>query len=602
MSENSTPAPRRVRWGLIVALVVVVGLVLAVVLALAGFASLMKGPTVSVKPDSTLVIAFDRPLQELPPNPLFTELFNVKVYSVHEVVTALDRAAGDDRIKGLLLDVGAIPAGFGKIQEIRAAVLRFKKSGKPVWAYFESAGNGGYYLASSADRVFAPPSANLMMTGLLAEVPFYRGVLDKLRVEPQLYHIGEYKSYSDTFMRKDMTEAQREATNAILDSLYGQMVRGIAEGRKVTPESVMAKVDRGFLWGAQLKEEGLVDDLLYRDQLEEALRKANGNDEKWNRVEMDRYIKDHRVDPSAKARKTVALVLASGGIISGEGEGSDGGSGGNVGSATLVNWLRKVGEDKGISAVVLRVDSPGGSGLASDVIWRQVQVLRKSKPVVVSMSDVAASGGYYIAMGSDGIVAQPGTITGSIGVVSGKFVLKGLYDWIDYREEVLKRGANADMLSSGVRFSPEQEKIIEGQMRAFYQDFVSKVAEGRKMSYEDVDRVAQGRIWSGEDALKIGLVDRLGGIPEAMDLAKDKAGIPKDERVRVRVYPRPKTFFESFLEGGAEDMVRARQVHALPPELVRAYTEYEQLRPLASEPFVLVAPAGLPGVLTGPAR
>jgi protease-4 len=591
----NVPPPRRVRWGLIALLVALAALVLGVLLVAAGLSSLMKGPAVSVKPDSTLVVSFDRPLQELAPDPLLTQLFHVKVYSVYEVEEALDRAARDERIKSVLVEVGAVPAGFGKIQEMAESLRRFQKSGKPVWAYFESAGNGGYYLAASADRVLAPPSGSLMLTGLLAEVPFYRGVLDKLRVEPQLYHIGAYKSYSDTFMRKEMSEAHREAMNAVLDSLYGQMVEGVARGRKLSPEAVRALVDRGFFWGPELKAKGLVDDLLYRDQLEAELRKVNGNAEKWNHVSLEAYVKDRRVDPFRGARQTVALVLASGGIVSGEGDGTQAASGGNIGSDTVVKWLRQAGEDRDVKAVVLRVDSPGGSGLASDVIWRQVQVLRKSKPVVVSMSDVAASGGYYISMGADGIVAQPGTITGSIGVVTGKFVLKGLYDWIDYRQEVMKRGSNADMLSAAVRFSPEQEALLMEHMGAFYRDFVTKAAEGRRLSYDQVDRVAQGRIWTGEDALKLGLVDRLGGIPEALDLAREKAGIAKDQPVKIRVLPRPKNFLESFLQSDADSLARLRQTAALPPELARLYAEYEYLRPLTSEPFVLVAPEVLPG-------
>lgn len=590
----NVPAPRRVRWGLIALLVVLSALVLGALLVAAGLSSLLKGPTAAVKPDSTLVVSFDRPLQELPPDPLLTQLFHAKVYSVYEVEEALQRAAKDDRIASVLVEVGSVPAGFGKFQEMRGALQRFKKSGKPVWAYFESAGNGGYYLAASADRVLAPPSGSLMLTGLLAEVPFYRGVLDKLRVEPQLYHIGAYKSYSDSFTRKEMSEAHREAMDAVLDSLYGQMVQGVAQGRKLSPETVRSVIDRGFFWGAELKEKGLVDDLLYRDQVEEQLRKANGNGEKWNHVSLDAYLKDRRVDLTRGARKTVALVLASGGIVSGEGDGTQAASGGNVGSDTVVKWLRKAGEDRDVAAVVLRVDSPGGSGLASDVIWRQVQVLRKSKPVVVSMSDVAASGGYYISMGADGIVAQPGTITGSIGVVTGKFVLKGLYDWIDYREEVMKRGANADMLSAAVRFSPEQEALLQEHMAAFYRDFVAKAAEGRRLSFDQVDKVAQGRIWTGEDALKRGLVDRLGGIPEALDLAKEKAGLPKDQPVKVRVLPRPRNFLEAFLQSDADSLARLQQKAALPPELARLYAEYEALRPLASEPFVLVAPEVLP--------
>ncbi|OYV99015.1 MAG: hypothetical protein B7X11_05650, partial [Acidobacteria bacterium 37-65-4] len=357
---------------------------------MAGLGALMKGKAVTVKADSTLVLVLDRPLQESQPDPLMTELFHAKIYCVYDVVSALDRVAKDDRIKSVLLDVSSFPAGLGKIQELREAVDRFKTSKKPVWAYFESAHTGGYYLASDADKIYAPPTADLLLMWPVAEMAFLRGVLDKFHIQPQLYHIGDYKSYSDMFMRKDMSDAQREATNALLDSFYGQIVDGISKGRQLTPDGVRAAIDQAFYWGKQLEERGLVDDLLYRDQVEDGLKKLNGNSDKWRRVYLEDYIKDQRSDIAAGARKSIALVLASGGIVSGEGSAQAAlGREQNIGSDTMVKWLRKVGEDKDVAAVVLRVDSPGGSGLASDVIWRQIQVLRKTKPVVVSMSDVA---------------------------------------------------------------------------------------------------------------------------------------------------------------------------------------------------------------------
>jgi len=589
--DPNAPPQKRIRWGLLVFLALVGILILGGVLVMAGLGALMKGKSVSVKADSTLVLALDRPLQESQPDPLMTEFFHAKLYCVRDVVSALDRAAKDDRIKSVLLDVSSFPSGLGKIQELKDAVGRFKASKKPVWAYFESAHTGGYYLACEAEKIYAPPTADLLLVGPVADVPFYRGVLDKVHIQPQLYHIGDYKSYSDTFMRKEMAPAQREATDAILDSFYRQIVEGISSGRHLSADQVRSTMDQGFLWGEQIKARGMVDGLLYRDQLEDELKKLNGNSDKWRRIYMEDYIKDQRSDAAAGARKSIALVLASGGIVSGEGS-AQAALGGeqNIGSDTMVKWLRKVGEDKEVAAVVLRVDSPGGSGLASDVIWRQIQVLRKTKPVVVSMSDVAGSGGYYIAMGADAIVAQPGTITGSIGVVSGKFVIKGLLDFVDYRQETLKRGENSDIFSGYTPFTPEQEKLIMGQMQGFYHEFVGKAAQGRKMSYESIDKVGQGRIWSGEDALKIGLVDKLGGMDTAIALAKEKAKLGKDEPIRIKIYPRPKSLFESFLQSGPDELGAARTLAVIPPELLQVYREYETLRPLVSEPFMLYSP------------
>ncbi len=589
MPETTAQAapPKKIRWGLLIFLAIVALLILGGFLVMAGLGALMKGKAVSVKPDSTLVLAMDRPLQEPLPNPLMTEIFHAKVYSVYELVSALDRAAKDDRIKSLLLDVGAFPSGFAKIQELREAVDRFKASKKPVWAYFEYAGNGGYYLCASADKIYTPPTGNLLLNGLAAEIPFYRGTLDKIRVEPELYHIGAYKSYSDTFMLKEMSEAQREATNAILDSLYGQLTGGIAAGRHMDPAQVRTAIDTGFFFGGEIQKAGFVDGLWYRDQVQDAMKKLNGNKGKWQHVAMDDYLKDDRAGTSSGATKSIALVLASGDIMSGEGSAHVAMGDTTIGSDTMVKWLRKAGENADVKAVVMRVDSPGGSALASDVIWRQVEVLRKTKPVVVSMSDVAGSGGYYIAMGADAIVAEPGTITGSIGVVSGKFVFKGLMDWIDYNQETLKRGQNADIFSAYSRFTPDQEKIIQGQMQSFYHEFVSKAAQGRHMDYAAVDKVGQGRIWSGEDALKIGLVDRLGGIPTAIAMAKEKAKIGKDEPVRIQIYPRPKTLFEALLQGSSDELGGAKAPSGLPPELLKVYQDYQSIKPLVSEPLVL---------------
>ncbi len=589
MPETTAQAapPKKIRWGLLIFLAIVALLILGGFLVMAGLGALMKGKAVSVKPDSTLVLAMDRPLQEPLPNPLMTEIFHAKVYSVYELVSALDRAAKDDRIKSLLLDVGAFPSGFAKIQELREAVDRFKASKKPVWAYFEYAGNGGYYLCASADKIYTPPTGNLLLNGLAAEIPFYRGTLDKIRVEPELYHIGAYKSYSDTFMLKEMSEAQREATNAILDSLYGQLTGGIAAGRHMDPAQVRTAIDTGFFFGGEIQKAGFVDGLWYRDQVQDAMKKLNGNKGKWQHVAMDDYLKDDRAGTSSGATKSIALVLASGDIMSGEGSAHVAMGDTTIGSDTMVKWLRKAGENADVKAVVMRVDSPGGSALASDVIWRQVEVLRKTKPVVVSMSDVAGSGGYYISMGADAIVAEPGTITGSIGVVSGKFVFKGLMDWIDYNQETLKRGQNADIFSAYSRFTPDQEKIIQGQMQSFYHEFVSKAAQGRHMDYAAVDKVGQGRIWSGEDALKIGLVDRLGGIPTAIAMAKEKAKIGKDEPVRIQIYPRPKTLFEALLQGSSDELGGAKAPSGLPPELLKVYQDYQSIKPLVSEPLVL---------------
>jgi len=579
------PPPRRRRWGLWIFLIVVVIVVFLGVMMAIGLASLMKGPTVEVMENSTLVIDLQLPMQEMPPDPVATELFKAKILTVYDLNLALQKAAKDTRIKSVLIKVGMTPAGFAKMQEFRSYLETFKKSKKPVWAYFEIAGNGGYYLASMTDKICAPPSSMLLLTGLKAEIPFYRGALEKVHVEPQLFHIGDYKSYSDIFMNKEMTEAHREATNSLLDSLYGQIRDGIAESRGIEKGRIDEIINRGFLWGEGLRENGLVDELWYQDQVEEGLMKVNGNTEKWNHVDVCSYFKDKTVDPYAGSKSTVGLVIASGGIVSGSG-GKD-----NIGSDTTVKHLRKMGKDDSVKAVVFRVDSGGGSAVASDMILRQVQKLRKdNKPVVVSMSDVAASGGYWISMDSDGIVAQPGTITGSIGVVTGKFFLGGFWEWIGINHEIIKRGDNADLFSPLAGFSDDQAALIQAEMKSVYDDFVNKVAQGRGKTYDEIHRIGQGRVWTGEQSIENGLIDRLGGIREAIQLAKEKAGIPEGDKVRIRVLPKPMTLMEAIFDTGVDDLARARTEAQIPPELLEAYRTYQSIRPLTAEPIVAYTP------------
>ncbi len=576
--------PRRRRWGLWIFLFVVFLCFMVGISLIMGFISLVKGNAVQVSPDSTLVIDLSYPLQEQPPSPIATELFKAKIYTMSQIDTALQKASQDERIRSVLLKFGYVPMGFGRMQELQGYLEEFKKSGKPVWAYFEMTGTAGYYVASSADRVYAPPSALLAMTGLMAEVPFYRGSLDKLHVEPQFFHAGKYKSGSDPYMMTEMSEAMREDLNSLLDGLYGQVVGGISRGRNLDEAEAKALIDQGFIWGAELEEMGLVDGLMYEDEIQDGLREINANQGRWNHIDAMTYVKDTRVDPYADAKHSVALIIANGDIVSGESTDN------YLGSDSVVRWLRSAGRNSKVKAVVLRVNSPGGSPLASDVIWREIQVVRKEKPVVISMSDVAASGGYWISMSSDGIVAQPGTITGSIGVYGGKFVLKGFFEWLGMNHEQLKRGENADMFSVNSSFTPEQERLWVSQMEAVYDQFITKVSEGRGMPRGDVEKIAGGRVWTGEQGLANGLVDRLGGVREAVELAKEKAKIPKADTVRLVMYPRKKSLFEALMGVNMDEMARARTLSKLPPEMAEAYRRYLALQPLCQEPVLALEP------------
>jgi protease-4 len=497
--------------------------------------------------------------------------------SLRTLVEAIDHAATDSRVKAVVLRASFLPdAGWGKVQELRDAVGRFRRSGKPAYAHLEFSGNKEYYLATACDKVFVVPTGLLEVTGLATEVTFYRGTLDKIGVRAQFEGVGRYKNAPNQFTEEGFTAPHREQMEELLDSFFSQYVAAIAKARAKTDEQARAMLDGGPYDGPAALAAGLVDELLYEDQLRDRLDHAE-------EVTPSRYVRASR-GFHFDGRPKLALVYVVGEILPGESQGSPFG-GSFAGSETVSEALRNAREDDDVKAVILRVDSPGGSGTASDVIWREVELTKKKKPVVVSMGDVAASGGYYVAMGSDAIVAQPGTITGSIGVFGGKFSMRGLYDKLGLRKELLKRGRHADLFDEYRPWTDEERAHVHRMMAAFYTHFVTKAAEGRKKSYEQIDSVAQGRVWTGEDALAHGLVDRLGGFEVALALAKDKAKIPAGQEVRLVVLPERKGLFETFLERQEEGLETAL------PDDVRALLRWATLlrdgQPLTRLPFEL---------------
>ena len=368
-------------------------------------------------------------------------------------------------------------------------MTEFRSSGKPIVAFLESAGLAEYYLASAADEIVLAPTGDLSVAGISIETGFMRGVLDNVGVTPDFFHAGKYKSYSEQFTETEMSEPHREATNDLLDDLYGQFVTDIAHSRGLEPSELESIIDRGPFTGQEALDYGLIDRLGYYDEIRADA--GNGPPE---------LVSLRNVNaPAGFSLSTppIALVYAVGQIVSGPSV-EDVFGGRALGSDTMAEVLRELRGKEGIKAVVIRVDSPGGSGLASDIIWREIELLKDAgKTVVVSMGDLAASGGYYISAGADVIVAEPGTLTGSIGVVTGKFALDGLYDKIGYHSELTARGRNAGLYSSSRPFTESQREVIVRQMNAFYSEFVDRVSQGRDMTWDEVDAIAQGRVWTG---------------------------------------------------------------------------------------------------------
>jgi protease-4 len=466
--------------------------------------------------------------------------------SVRGLVESVDRAARDPQVKGLVLRLGSIDAGWARVQELRDALVRFRETGKPAWAHLELAGNLEYYLATGCGRIAAVPTGFINVSGLAAEVTFFRGTLDKLGVEAQFEGVGKYKNAPNQFTETGFTGPHREQVESLVGSLFEQYVAALAEGRGLDEDRVRAIIDGGPYNAADALEAGLVDALLYHDEIDAKLPASR-------RVGPAYYVKSAR-GFGFDGRPKMAIVYAVGDITPGESQVSPLGGGELAGADTISRGLREAAQDASIRAIVLRVDSPGGAGVAADAIWREVERARKHKPVIASMGDAAASGGYYIAMSSDAILAQPGTITGSIGVFSGKFSMRGLYGKLGLSHETVRRGRHAGLFSDWDPWTDEERARIRTLNEDFYETFVTKAAEGRQRTREEIETVAQGRVWTGAQALEKGLVDRLGGLEAAVALAREKAGIPAGQEVELVVLPERRGLLEALLQRQEEEI------------------------------------------------
>ena len=546
------------------------------------WAALRKGePT--IRDNSVLALRVAGSLPDYTPDDPFKKFFGGPDQSLTGLVMQFKKAKVDNRIKAILLDVDMSGVGWGKAEEIRDAITDFRSSGKPVYAYMELGLNKEYYIATACNKIIVPPPGELFINGLAADVMFFRGSLDKLGIYPDIYQIGKYKSAGDMFTQKQMTDAHREYINSMLDDLFNRYVNAIAQARHKTPDDIRKLIDDAPYGAAKAKEVGLIDDSMYHDDVEKMLKKELGykDSDAFTPV---RGVDYRDVEPESlglNKGERIAVIYATGDIGSGSSQNSPSGDQ-SIGSDTLAKALTDAAADKSIKAIVLRVDSPGGSGLASDIIWHAVEAANQKKPVVVSMSDVAASGGYYISASAAKIVAQPSTITGSIGVVAGKPVLRGFYDWLGISNEYVLRGKNAGMFRETEKFSDEERaKFEEWIKNTYYNDFVPKVAKGRKKDAQFIDSVGQGRVWTGAQAKDRSLVDEFGGLDKAIEVAKQLANIPADKGVERVILPYPQTFLQQLLSGSNDNantkVEQQRMVFAALPEDARRALRYMQL-------------------------
>ena len=526
---------------------------MAVFVSVAGilllYLMMSRGPSVPER--AALVLRPGGELHEVVPDDVVGQLIGRDTATVRGFVENLRLAKRDPRIRSVVLMPSALEVPFwGKVQELRDAVLDFRESGKAVTAFLEYGGEREYYLASAADRVFLLPTSPLDLTGVASYEVFLRGALDNIGAYPDFIHIGEYKTAVNTFTERTFTPAHREMAESLNRDMYEQLVRDIAMGRKKTPAEMRALIDQGPFSPEDALRAGLVDDLAYEDQLDDRVPELRTGSEPARRIDGTDY---QRVSPRSlgfSPRARIAVLYAVGTIVSGR-SGFDPVNGTVVGSETVVEQIRRVRDDDSIKAIVLRVDSPGGSSIASDVIWRELMITRDTnpaRPLVVSMGDLAASGGYYIAMPGHVIVAQPATLTGSIGIFTGKFVVRGTMEKLGVTTETVQSGKNATVNSPFQQFSPEQRAKVLDYMQGFYDNFVEKAAESRHTTPERIDAVAQGRVWTGRQARQNGLVDELGGLNEAIEIAKARAKIPAGEDVEVVLYPARRSIYEALTE------------------------------------------------------
>jgi len=467
----------------------------------------------------------------------------------------LRKAAADPHVRALVLEPEGLTAGWGKLEEIRADVEEFRKSGKPVYCYLRSPSAHEYYLALPADRIYMGPEDPLMLKGLRAEILYFQKTLDKIGVTVQVEHAGKYKDFGDMFTRSNMSPETREVTNSLVDNLYGNLVTRIAAARKKTPDEVRGMIDMGPFTARQALQAGLVDELRFEDQMWGELAAALKIEPV--KVSANTYTKVPLDSVGLAGRNRVALVIGEGDIIRGNPT-DNGADENNLTSYGFDRLLNQVANDPMIKAAVVRIDSPGGEVTASDDIWRQMSLLSKKKPTVISMSDVAASGGYYMAMTGDPIVAYPGTLTGSIGVVFGKPDLHGLYDKLGITKDAVQRGEHADIDSDYTALTPDEQALLRQGIDESYTEFVAKVAQGRHRKPADIEPIAQGRVWLGSQAKGNGLVDELGGLSTALELVKKRANIPAAEQVSLMVYPPKRTIFDLLTKKSQEDMLESR--------------------------------------------
>ena len=544
--------------GLVLGLLLCGLILLVLVFAAVRFAGSYANRPVSVADGSTLLLDLEGDVPErLPAEIPIPVLQNQTDLSLEQTWDTFRRAATDSRIRGILFEPHGLDIGWGKMEEIHDEIVQFRKSGKPIVTYLRSPTAREYYLASATDKIFISPEDSLDLKGLAAESLFFKQTLDKLGVQAEVIHAGKYKDAGDVLTRTSMTPETREVLNAILDQYYGNLIATVAEGRKKQPDAVRALIDDGPFLARDAVSSGLIDALGYEDQAVGEMQSRLKQSE-LKKISAKAYVKG--LTPTPGGRR-IALVVGQGTITAGTGnETADDESFTGTG---FIKLLKEVENDTSIQGVIMRIDSPGGDAVASDDILHEAKNLSKKKPLVISMGDTAASGGYYVAVTGDPIIAYPNTLTGSIGVIFAKFTLHGLFDKVGVDEQLLTRGRYADIESAYTPLNDAARQKLSGQIDSFYRAFVSRVAEGRKKPFDQIESLAQGRVWVGAQAKDNGLVDQLGGLDRAVEVLKQQAHMSPSDRVTLVPYPGRRSVFDllfSHADPTAEVQLRLEKI------------------------------------------
>lgn len=536
-----------------------------------------KGGEVTIKPNSILHLQLNKTIVDRAGNDLlsnfdFASMTPSNPLGLNEILKSIDNAKNDENIKGIYLDLSYIPAGIATIEEIRNSLLSFKESGKFIYAYSDYITQSAYYLASAADKIYMNPVGAFSLQGLRAEVSFFKGAMEKIGVEPVIFRHGKFKSAIEPFMLDKMSDANKEQTLTFVQSIWNHILKQIAEQRNISAEELNKMIDEAKIRDPKTGVENkMIDELIYKDQMVEKLAEASGIDKEKDLrlVKLSKYKKVKQEKSKKKDnRKKIAIIYASGEVVMGKGKD------GRLGSETISKTLEKARKDSSISAIVFRINSPGGSALASDIIWREAVLAQKVKPLVVSMGDLAASGGYYIACPADAIVSNYTTLTGSIGVFGLMFNNEKLMNQkLGITFDGIKTNKYADIGNPHRKMRADEKEIIQQGVEDIYKTFITHVGEGRKMTTQAVDNIGQGRVWSGVNAKEIGLIDEFGGIQKAIKIAAEKVGLEDYKLVEL---PKQKDAFEELITEFMNDV----KVKFLKKELGENYKFYKKIQEL----------------------